>query len=121
MAIDAILAAERPLRLKVWTVATSWSHVHPLVGWRDERTPAVVRRSLKRSVSLELKAAGERMPFLAGGGNLRRVLNEKGFAFFREEYLPDHPGWLWDHVEDWRGPRRAERDRAVDTASVDGG
>ncbi len=106
VAAEGVIASARPLRLKVWTIGTSSTHVHPLVGWRDDRTAAMVGRSLKRSVSLGLKVAGEQMPFLAGGGNLRRVLSEESFDFFRKEYLPSHPGWLWDHVDGWRGPAR---------------
>ena len=105
VAAEALLAAAAPLHLRVWAIGTCATHVHPLVGWRDDREATAVRRSLKRSVSLGLKAAGAPLPFLAGGGNLRRVLNEESFAFFREKYLPDHPGWFWDRDNGWREPR----------------
>ncbi|MBB6440595.1 hypothetical protein [Phycisphaera mikurensis] len=104
LAGEAILASASPLRLKVWTIGSSLTHLHPLVGWSDERPAPSIRRSIKRSVSTALREAGEPLPFLSEGGNLRRVLNADGFDFFREQYLPQHGGWLWDHARGWRSP-----------------
>ena len=104
----AIAAAEEAAARRdfaLYTVGSWLTHLHALVGVVDARDPGLIRRALKRSISHTLSdRAGVGLPFLSGGGGITRVSGRKKFEFFRELYLPDHPGWLFDSRTGLRPP-----------------
>lgn len=91
-----IEAAEHKL-LTPYGLATDRSHFHALFGWRDERPLPAVAASLRRGLTIGLK---QRFPgrdrWFTHKGARTFVRDGRHFAYLRDVYLPDHPGWKWD-------------------------
>ena len=99
-------ACQVPLALTLYAAATDPTHLHVVAGWRDEREPERVRRSLKGSLTRVLNTQVARRTWLTRGGDIRRVRDIPHLDRLCRCYLPDHPGWKWDrHIGYWLDDR----------------
>lgn len=103
--IESGIAAAEHLAVTVSAFATSDSHVHPLLMWRDERADIVIRRELKQSLTLRLNRDFGKRTWFVRKGWCQRVRDEGHRAHLLDEYLPSHPGWYWSLRSGWRPPR----------------
>lgn len=98
-AIAAALESESLQEFELYFVATDDTHVHILIGWRDEPDPARMRSSLKGSVTRALKRARGPRTWLAEGGSRKQVKTRGHFDYLISTYLPKHTGWKWGGEE----------------------
>jgi len=88
--------AARFQRFRLHAVATEPSHLHALMSWPDDRSPARINDSMKKSLTICLKKNIAERIWFSKGGNERHVKDLKHFEYLMTEYLPSHSGWKWD-------------------------
>ena len=95
IAIERLQGAVNFIACHLHFVATEPTHIHVLVSWRDERPWQLKRTSLKRAITIELKAKFGKRPWLSDGSSRERVKDQGHFDYLVTKYLPDHLGWKW--------------------------
>lgn len=93
--IDAILDSRDKQRFETYFIATDSTHVHVLVGWRDERAWLHMRSIVKGSISRRLNQDLYRRTWFAEGGSRKQVKDRAHFNYLVQKYLPKHRGWMW--------------------------
>jgi hypothetical protein len=93
--IDAILESQDTQEFEAFFVATDPTHVHALVGWRDERPWLHMRRIIKTSLTRTLNTRLHPRTWLAEGGSRKRLKDRAHFDYLVQQYLPQHRGWKW--------------------------
>ncbi|MEX2171280.1 MAG: hypothetical protein WD851_18310 [Pirellulales bacterium] len=96
--VERLRGAVNHIGCRLHFVATEPTHIHMLVSWRDERPWQLKRTSLKRSITIELKARFDDRPWLSNGSSRKRVKDQQHFDYLVTKYLPDHSGWKWCEV-----------------------
>jgi hypothetical protein len=94
-AIDAVIDSQVKQNFDAYYIATDATHVHILIGWRDERAWLHMRSILKGSISRRLKKDRGNRTWLAEGASRKRVKERKHFDPLVTRYLPKHRGWKW--------------------------
>lgn len=93
--IAALLESE-PLQLfELYFVATDATHLHVLLGWRNDRGAVALRSLVKGSLSRALNRAVKHRIWFADGGSRKQVKSGGHFAYLTTSYLPKHAGWKW--------------------------
>ncbi len=72
------------------------THVHAVVGWKEERSADSIRRSIKHNLSRELNRAFGNRRWLSRKGSNQRVKDAEHLQHLRGAYLPAHQGWRYD-------------------------
>ncbi len=93
--IDAAINAATAQDFRLHSIATDSSHVHILVSWRGEKDWMLVRRGLRRSLTLHLNEKYESRDWFAKSGSRKQVLDRKHFDHLVTRYLPNHRGRKW--------------------------
>lgn len=93
--IDSIIDSQEKQRFECYYIATDPTHVHALIGWRDERTWLHMRSIIKSSISRRLKKDCGKRSWLAEGASRKRVKDRTHFEYLIARYLPKHRGWKW--------------------------
>jgi hypothetical protein len=94
-AIAALLESEAPQEFELYFIATDATHVHSLLGWRDERDPVKMRSLVKGSLTRRINQGFGRRDWLAEGGSRKQVKTRGHFEYLVTTYLPKHLGWKW--------------------------
>jgi REP element-mobilizing transposase RayT len=95
LALDTLIAAQAPQRIKLYAVATEDVHLHLIIGWDDDRDPIRVRANVKSSLTRVLnQTLGKRRWFARNAGQTR-VKGHKHLHHLAHVYLPTHPGLFW--------------------------
>jgi hypothetical protein len=93
--LDSLIDSQRKQNFECYYLATDTTHVHALLGWRDEREWLHMRSIIKGSISRRLNQdCGQRI-WLAEGGSRKRVRDRAHFDYLLTRYLPKHAGWKW--------------------------
>ncbi len=94
--IESILEACSHIETRPRAIATDDQHLHTVVSWIDESKHwSRFRTSIKRKVTIDLKAKFAKRNWLARGSSRRRVRDQEHFDYLVETYLPSHRGWKW--------------------------
>ena len=93
--IDGTLEACRCQGVRCHFIATEATHVHVLVSWKSDRTWEIVRRQIRRNVTLRLDDAYKRQQWFSKSPSRKRVEDRKHFDYLVGAYLPKHSGWKW--------------------------
>jgi REP element-mobilizing transposase RayT len=93
--IDAVLDSREKQRFETYYITTDATHVHVLVGWRDERPWLHLRSIIKGSISRRLNQDHHRRTWFAEGGSRKQVTDHVHFNYLVQRYLPKHRGWKW--------------------------
>lgn len=89
---------------ELYALAADDSHLHAVIGWRDEREPVRVRSQVKSSMTRALNQHfGKRIWFVRSAGQTL-VVDHQHLHHLVHSYLPKHSGLYWC--------RRAKRDEA---------
>lgn len=89
--IDEAIKAQLFQRITLYAVATDPTHVHAVVGWKDDRDPVRVRAGLKSSLTRALNTGyGKQQWFVAKAGQ-HPVRDEGHLSRLVHDYLPKHP------------------------------
>jgi hypothetical protein len=99
-AIAAFLESELPQRFELYYIATDTTHIHALLGWRDEREPSKLRSLIKGSLSRRFNQEYGRRDWFAEGGSRKQVRSRGHFEHLVNAYLPKHSGWKWSREKD---------------------
>ena len=103
--IQSSLEASQHLRLIPYCFGSTSTHLHSLLGWRDERKEESVRKKLKEALTRRLNDGFGRRAWFVREGWCATVEDDEHFGHLVETYLPSHPGWFWEHRGGWRRPR----------------
>lgn len=93
--IDTILESREKQKFEVYFIAINLTHVHLLVGWKDERAWLPMRSIIKSSLSRTLNDRLQRRTWFVEGGSRKRVKDRTHFDHLIAQYLPKHRGWKW--------------------------
>lgn len=93
--IDSLLESREKQSFQLYFVATDITHVHAVVGWRDNRKWLRMRSTIKGSLSRYLNGNIERREWFVDGGSRRHVKEQEHFDHLVSKYLPRHNGWKW--------------------------
>jgi hypothetical protein len=93
--LDVVLESREIQRFEVYFVSTEDTHVHLLVGWRDERSWLHMRSIIKSSISRHLNKVFGKREWTSEGGSRKRVKDRSHFDYLVGHYLPKHSGWKW--------------------------
>lgn len=94
-AIAEILESQTPQRFETYFIATDATHIHILLGWRDERAAANMKALVKGSLTRRLNRMLGRREWLSEGGSRKQVRSRGHFEHLMRTYLPKHAGWKW--------------------------
>ncbi len=94
--IHVLLESQEKQSFECYSIATEVSHVHLLLGWRDNRPWLRMRSTVKGSMTRSLKSKFGPLEWLSEGGSRKRVCEQKHFDFLGNTYLPRHRGWKWN-------------------------
>lgn len=108
-ALQILIESQKFQCFELYAFAAESTHLHALVGWRDDRDPFKVRSQVKSSLTRALnKAFGKRQWFVAKAGHTV-VKDEEHLCHLLDNYLPKHQGLFWKRqipAHHW-GNRRA--------------
>jgi hypothetical protein len=93
--IAEFLESESSQRFETYFTATDASHIHALLGWRDERSAAKLKALVKGSLTRRLNRMLGRREWLSEGGSRKQVRSHGHFEYLMANYLPKHAGWKW--------------------------
>jgi hypothetical protein len=93
--IDSLIDSQKRQEFECYYIATDSTHVHILLGWRDEREWLHMRSIIKCSISRRLNQECGRRTWLVEGGSRKRVKDRAHFDYLVTRYLPRHDGWKW--------------------------
>jgi hypothetical protein len=81
----------------LYCVTVIESHMHIVVGWRQEMGAKEVQTGLKRGFGYLLaeRRGTEGRPYFSHGGVPEQVRHMKHLRYLIETYLPDHHGPIW--------------------------
>lgn len=97
--LAAVLESRKKQGFELYFFSTEPTHLHLLVGWRDERPWLRLRSSLKSSVTRRLNVEIRKRSWFSEGGSRKRVKDSRHFNYLRSDYLRKHSGWKW-HPEE---------------------
>ena len=92
-------------RFRLFAASTDDSHCHLLTGWDGLRSPEQVQRKVKESLTRRLNRDRGSRRWFGRDGHDRRVRGPEHYVYLRDDYLPGHRGWRWDHRFGWTPPR----------------
>ena len=101
--IEAVQHAVTFIDVTLFAAGSDATHLHLLLGWRHNRTPKSIRKSLKRGLRKQLGLA-KTSPLFAQGGDCKPVKDGEHHEHLRNHYLRKHPGWYWDSKRCWHTP-----------------
>jgi len=92
---ETIESAIDPQRLELYAVGIDPTHVHVVVGWRDDRTPIAIRTQLKSSMTRVLNGVRRRDEWWTENASQKPVKDREHLLHLLNEYLPGHHRWYW--------------------------
>ena len=93
--IETILESSSKQNFEIYFIATDSTHVHVLLGWRDNRRGTRLRGQLKWSLSHALNLKLQKRKWVAEKVSCKQVKDRQHFDYLRNSYLPKHTGWKW--------------------------
>ena len=94
--IQALLQSRDKQAFECYSISTDCSHVHVLLGWRDERKSLRMRSTIKGSITRHLNNKFGTCAWLSEGGSRKQVKDQEHFDYLIHVYLPRHQGWKWE-------------------------
>jgi len=92
--VDAALEVCNTIGISAYYLVCVSTHLHALVGWKDEREWEMIYDRIKRIIALKLArsegVAGRR--WLAARRNGTAICSREHFVHLVHTYLPDHQG-----------------------------
>ena len=85
------------------------SHVHGLLDAPPTVSDADLEYELKRGMSYRLNERFGKRKWWSEGGNVRLARTTEKLAFYRDDYIPSHSGWIWHAEHGWRAPTKDQR------------
>lgn len=95
-AIATLLESEPLQRFELYGVAIDMTHIHVLLGWRDERGPNKLKSLIKGSLTRRFNQGFGRRDWFVDGGSRKQVRSRGHFDYLLTTYLPKHAGWKWN-------------------------
>ena len=94
--IVVLLDSQEKQCFESYAIATDSTHVHALIGWRDDRAWLRMRSTVKGSISRSLNQEFGKSKWLSEGGSRKRVRDREHFDYLVSVYMPRHRGVKWD-------------------------
>ncbi len=93
--LDSLINSQAKQEFEMYFAATESTHVHILMGWRDDRNWLRMRSTIKGSMSRHLNRIFRRQEWFVEGGSRKRVKDREHFQYLMTRYLRKHAGWKW--------------------------
>lgn len=108
-ALQILIDSQSLQHFELYAFATEPTHLHALIGWRDNRDPVKVRSQVKSSLTRALNRAFEKRQWFVAKGGHTVVTDQEHLCHLADHYLPKHQGLFWKRQPPDRqsGNRRA--------------